>query len=92
MTERSKVSGCKPADKNLRRFESCSCYLKYLKISPKDINENVYQNVYPAAFARRESNRLSLESQNVAAQNGLYLIIFDYIRFSVCTHRIAAVN
>ena len=28
MTEWPKVSGCKPADIRLRRFESCSCYSK----------------------------------------------------------------
>ena len=29
MTEWPKVSGCKPADESLRRFESCSCYKKF---------------------------------------------------------------
>ncbi len=29
MTEWPKVSGCKPADESLRRFESCSCYNEY---------------------------------------------------------------
>lgn len=71
MTEWPKVSGCKPADVSLRRFESCSCY--FLSFFSDGIELNKWMQNFSQIYGknlRTHSFRVNMASQ-IRTEHGL---------------------
>ena len=78
MTEWPKVSGCKPADIRLRRFESCSCYskIKTFIFLKKLLHFKIMKTVAVPLRALRAPNPLPLGRVQKRRGAGLLLLLY----------------